>query len=84
MMRSMMFGLLAATVLATADHAQTMDPEMTCADYMKSAEASGETPRSGDAAADKMAAEAEARMKAYCQANPKAKAMDAAMKAMGG
>ena len=50
----------------------------------KSAEASGETPKSGDAAADKMAAEAEARMKAYCQANPKAKAMDAAMKAMGG
>ncbi len=64
--------------------AQMSDPSMTCADYLKLAASAGPTPKTGDAATDKMAADMDAKMKAYCVANPKAKAMEAAEKAMGG
>lgn len=64
--------------------AQVTDPEATCADYLKSIAATGGTPKTGDAAMDKMAAEVDGKMKVYCTANPKVKAMDAAMKVMGG
>lgn len=64
--------------------AQVSDPNMSCADYLKLAAAAGPTPKTGDAATDKMAAEMDSKMKAYCTANPKAKAMEAAEKAMGG
>lgn len=82
--RPLFAALLAAGLLVSAANAQVSDPEMTCADYLKAAAASGGTPKTGDAAMDKMAAEVDAKMKVYCTANPKAKAMDAAMKAMGG
>ena len=38
----------------------------------------------GDAAMDKMAADLDKKVHDYCVAHPEAKAMDAAMKAMGG
>jgi len=64
--------------------AQVSDPSMSCADYLKLAASAGPTPKTGDAATDKMAADMDTKMKAYCVANPKAKAMEAAEKAMGG
>ncbi|WP_029002447.1 hypothetical protein [Azorhizobium doebereinerae] len=76
--------LLAAALGATPSLAQVSDPNMSCADYLKLAAAAGPTPKTGDAATDKMAADMDTKMKAYCTANPKAKAMEAAEKAMGG
>ena len=73
--------LLAASSAASA---QVTDAAMSCADYLKAAAAAGPTPKTGDAAADKMVAEVEAKMKTYCTANPKANAMEASMKMMGG
>jgi hypothetical protein len=75
-------GLLAG--LATVTNAQVTDPEMTCAGYLKQVAASGGTPKSGDASADKMAAEIDKKMADYCTAHPTEKAVDAAMKALGG
>lgn len=74
----------ALTLVSLSASAQATDPEMTCADYLKTVVATGGTPKTGDAAMDKMAAEVDAKMKTYCTANPKEKAMDAAMKVMGG
>ncbi|MDB5510442.1 MAG: hypothetical protein JWL93_2911 [Hyphomicrobiales bacterium] len=73
-----------ATLLAGQVSAQVTDPEMDCASYLKVAAQAGPSPKTGDAAMDKMAADVDVKMMAYCKANPKAKAMDAAMKAMGG
>jgi hypothetical protein len=75
---------LALTALSFSASAQMADPEQTCADYLKAVATSGGTPKTGDVAMDKMAAEIDGKMKVYCTANPKAKAMDAAMKVMGG
>ena len=80
-----MHKLLTAAFLClatTSAMAQVPDPEMSCADYLKLAASSGPTPKTGDAATDKMAADMDAKMKAYCTANPTVKAMDAAMKVM--
>lgn len=63
---------------------QATDPAQSCADYLKVVATTGGTPKSGDAAVDKMAADIDAKMKTYCTANPNVKAMDAAMKIMGG
>jgi len=82
--RGALFAVLAMTLVSFPASAQVTDPEMTCADYLKAVATSGGTPKTGDAAMDKMAAEVDAKMKTYCTANPKVKAMDAAMKAMGG
>jgi hypothetical protein len=82
-----MRAILVATLIclgASTAFSQVTDPEMTCADYLKTAATSGGTPKTGDAAMDKMAADVDAKMKVYCTANPKVKAMDAAMKVMGG
>ena len=77
------FAMLMVVVAGTAS-AQVSDPSMTCADYLKAAAAAGPTPKTGDAAADKMVAEMEVKLAAYCKANPAANAGEAAMKAMGG
>ncbi len=74
----------AALLIAGAANAQVTDPNMDCEAYLKLAAAVGPTPKTGDATMDKMAAEIDAKMNAYCKANPKAKAMEAAAKAMGG
>ncbi len=80
-MRAILFAAVFC-LSATAAMAQVTNPDATCADYLKAAAASGPTPKSGDATADKMTADMDAKMKAYCTANPKEKAMDAAMKVM--
>ena len=80
----LIFALAAAVVVAGPVSAQVTDPNMDCAAYLKLSEQAGPTPKTGDAAIDKMAAEIDGKMTAYCKANPKAKAMEAATKAMGG
>lgn len=75
---------IALTFVSFSTSAQVTDPEMTCGDYLKVVATSGGTPKTGDAAMDKMAADVDAKMKVYCTANPKVKAMEAAMKVMGG
>ena len=54
---------------------------MTCGTYLK---AETPTPKTGDAGMDKMAADLDKKVHDYCVAHPDAKAMEAAMKAMGG
>ncbi|GGF59449.1 hypothetical protein GCM10007301_19010 [Azorhizobium oxalatiphilum] len=76
--------LVVAALAATPSLAQVSNPDMSCADYLKLAAQAGPTPKTGDAATDKMAADMDTKMKAYCTANPKAKAMEAAEKAMMG
>ena len=83
-MRSFFFFSATALFLAGSAHAQVTDPNMDCEAYLKLAASVGPTPKSGDAAMDKMAADVDAKMNAYCKANPKAKAMEAAAKALGG
>lgn len=83
-MRGIFFVGAAALLLASSANAQVTDPNMDCEAYLKLAASVGPTPKTGDAAMDKMAAEVDAKMNAYCKANPKAKAMEAAAKALGG
>jgi hypothetical protein len=65
---------------AGAANAQLTDPSMNCEAYLKVVASAGPAPKSGDAAVDKMAAEADAKLSAFCKANPKANAMEAAQK----
>jgi hypothetical protein len=44
----------------------------------------GPAPKTGDAAMNKMAADADAKISAYCKANPKANTMEAAQKILMG
>lgn len=83
-MRIAYFLVVTFAISTTPALAQVSDPAMSCADYLKLAASAGPAPKTGDAATDKMAADMDAKMKAYCVANPKAKAMEAAEKAMGG
>jgi hypothetical protein len=79
------YGLaLLAVLFAGTASAEVTDPSMSCADYLTATASAGPTPKSGDAAADKMMAEMDAKLNAYCKANPKANAGEAAMKMMGG
>jgi hypothetical protein len=79
-------GILAVALALAAGPAlaQGTDANMSCADYLKAAAAMGPTPSSGDAATDKAAAEMDAKMKAYCTANPTVPFADAATKIMSG
>jgi len=76
---TLIFGLAAKPALSQ----NAQDPNMSCADYLKLEASMGPTPSTGDAATDKMAADLDAKMKAYCTANPKATVADATMKVMG-
>ncbi len=73
-----------AATLAAPAMAQVTDPDMSCASYIKQMDAAGPTPKSGDAAMDKMAADMEKKVRATCAATPNMKAMEAVMKAMAG
>ena len=64
--------------------AQVSDPSMTCAAYLELAAKVGPTPKTGDATVDAAAAEIDKKMNEYCKSHPTEKAMDAAMKVMGG
>ncbi len=74
--------IIATAALVGAAQAQVSDPMMTCEQYLELSAKAGPTPKTGDATMDKMAADIEAKMAAYCKANPKAKAIEAAEKAM--
>jgi len=70
--------VLACTALpAFAQSTPGADPNMSCADYLKAEAAAGPTPKTGDAASDKMAADIDKKMSDYCTKNPTAKAADA-------
>jgi hypothetical protein len=69
-----------ALLLASPAAATITDPEMTCAAYLRSPASGGHRPRT---AANREAAQAEARLKSFCAANPRMKAMDAEMTVMG-
>lgn len=79
-----LFLVLALGAASASASAQVTDPNMSCADYLKLAASVGPSPKTGNAEADKMAADIETKMKAYCTANPAAKAMDAAQKVLMG
>ena len=80
-MRKITAAALLLAAFAVPAIAQVTDPDMTCGAYLK---AETPTPKSGDASMDKMAADLDKKVHDYCVAHPDAKAMDAAMKAMGG
>jgi hypothetical protein len=80
-MRKVLIAALCATLSVSAASAQS-DPNATCADYMRLVAQMGPTPKTGDAATDKMAAEMDQKMADYCKANPTAKISDAMDKAM--
>ena len=79
-----LLALILATSFAAPASAQITDPDMTCAGYLKQVAATGPTPKTGDASMDKMAADLDKKVADYCKAHPTEKAMDAAMKALGG
>jgi hypothetical protein len=83
-MKNLFSIVIVSFIVATAAHAQVTDPNLNCEQYMKMSADMGPTPKTGDAAMDKMAADIDAKMAAYCKANPKAKAMEAAEKIMMG
>lgn len=76
----------ACTMLVSSASAQAnlADPNLSCGDYLKAFASAAGSAKTGDAAMDKMAAEIDKKMNDYCKANPNAKAMEAAAKAMGG
>ena len=80
-MRKLFVAAVFAALAATPALAQS-DPNMTCADYLKLAAKTGPTPKTGDADADKMAADMDKKMADYCKANPTVKASDAMEKVM--
>lgn len=55
------------------------DANTTCEEYLKM---NVPQVKTGDAALDKMTAEIDGKINAYCKANPKAKLMEAAEKAI--
>ncbi|AOO79202.1 hypothetical protein [Bosea vaviloviae] len=66
-----------ACLLTTAPaFAAITDPEMTCAAYLKSSAAGHRQPKTHQA-------NVEARIRAFCAANPKMKAVDAEMTVTG-
>lgn len=72
--------LLAALPLSLSSaSAAVTDPDMTCAEYLK---ASAHNPKAHHAA-NRADAAVEARVRAFCSANPKMKAMDAEMTETG-
>jgi hypothetical protein len=83
-MKNLFIIALATFVFAGAAQAQLSDPNMNCEGYLKLVASIGPTPKTGDAAIDKMAADADAKLNAYCKANPKANAMEAAQKILMG
>lgn len=76
--------VVAAALLTGAAQAQPADPNMNCQEFLEMAASMGPTPKTGDANIDKMAADVEAKLSAYCKANPKANAMEAVQKIVMG
>jgi hypothetical protein len=71
------FALLSGSAFAQMPAAG--DANTTCEEYLKM---NVPQVKTGDAALDKMTAEIDGKINAYCKANPKAKLMEAAEKAI--
>lgn len=69
----------ACLLTASAARAAITDPELSCADWLK---AGAHQPKAHHAA-NRADAAVEARIRAFCAANPKMKAMDAEMTVTG-
>ncbi|WNJ91391.1 hypothetical protein [Bosea sp. 685] len=65
-------------LLAAPARAAITDPEMDCAAYLKNSAAGHRQPKAHQASHD-----VEARIRAFCAANPKMKAIDAEMTITG-
>lgn len=78
MKKIMLAALVLGLGLSTASAQSAMDPNMTCADYLKALAQMGNVPKSGDAAVDAM----DKKINDYCKANPAAKLSVAMEKAM--
>jgi hypothetical protein len=75
--RALVAAFLCLLIAAPAFAAIT-DPEMDCATYLKSSAANHRQPKAHQASHD-----VEARIRAFCSANPKMKAIDAEMTVTG-
>ena len=83
-MKKLFSAAFATFLIVGTANAQLSDPNMNCEGYLKLVASMGPTPKTGDAAMDKMAADADAKLNAFCKANPKANAMEAAQKILMG
>lgn len=71
---------IAGLLLASPARAAITDPELSCAAWLKTG---GHKPKTQHAGANREAAAVEARIRAFCAANPKMKAVDAEMTVTG-
>lgn len=72
---------LACLLVAAPASAEITDPDLTCADYLKTGQHKAD--RRTRAGASHEAATIEAKVRAFCAANPKMKAIDAEMTMTG-
>ena len=72
--------ILAGLLLAAPAHAAISNPDLSCAAWLKSG---GHLPKAQAASANREAAAVKARIRAFCAANPKMKAIDAEMTVTG-
>jgi hypothetical protein len=73
--------VLSLLLLAAPAAAEITDPEMSCAQYLKTAP--GRAHKANHAKAGGASGEVEARVRAFCAANPKMKAIDAELTVTG-
>lgn len=78
MQKITLVALMLGLGISTASAQSAMDPNMTCADYLKSVAQMGTVPKTGDASLDAM----DKKINDYCKANPTAKLSVAMEKAM--
>jgi hypothetical protein len=81
-MKTLFSVAFASILLSGVANAQLSDPNLNCEQYMKMAAEMGPTPKTGDATMDKMAADIDTKMAAFCKGNPKANAAEALAKIM--
>lgn len=83
-MKKILAAAFASAILTGAAHAQMTDMNMTCEQYTMAAAEMMKMPEMKAAAEqmDKATKEMDAKLNAYCKANPKAKLMEATEKAM--
>ncbi|MDB5544630.1 MAG: hypothetical protein JWO64_1779 [Hyphomicrobiales bacterium] len=81
-MKTLFSVAFASILLSGVANAQLSDPNLNCEQYMKMAAEMGPTPKTGDATMDKMTADIDTKMAAFCKGNPKANAAEALAKIM--
>jgi hypothetical protein len=75
-----LFAAIACLLLASPAPAAITDPELSCAAWLKTI---SHKPKAQASATNREAAAVEARIRAFCAANPKMKAVDAEMTVTG-